>query len=78
MALPTIEKLVLATHNAGKVAEIGAMLAPMGIHVVSAGELNLPEPYETETTFVGNALLRRMRRPNPQIFLVWRMIAVCA
>ncbi|WP_435641314.1 RdgB/HAM1 family non-canonical purine NTP pyrophosphatase [Micavibrio aeruginosavorus] len=58
MALPTIEKLIMATHNAGKVAEIGAMLAPLGIHVVSAGELGLPEPDETETTFVGNALLK--------------------
>lgn len=58
MAPPPIQKLVLATHNAGKVAEIGAMLAPLGIHVVSAADLNLPEPDETEATFAGNALLK--------------------
>ena len=53
-----ITQLVLATHNKGKVAEISDMLAPFGIEVVSAGDLNLPEPAETETTFVGNALIK--------------------
>ena len=53
-----LEKLVLATHNKGKVAEISDMLAPYGVQVVSAGELGLPEPAETETTFVGNALIK--------------------
>lgn len=53
-----ITKLVLATHNKGKVEEIKDLLSPYGIDVVSAGELGLPEPDETETTFVGNALIK--------------------
>lgn len=50
-------RIVAATHNPGKVPEITALL---GGHyeVVTAGSLNLPEPDETETTFVGNALLK--------------------
>ncbi len=53
-----ITQLVLATHNKGKVAEISDMLAPFGITVLSAGALGLAEPAETETTFVGNALIK--------------------
>lgn len=52
------EKLVIATHNKGKLEEISALLAPYGIAVVSAGELGLDEPEETETTFVGNARIK--------------------
>ncbi len=52
------ERLVIATHNAGKLKEISALLAPYGIDCVSAGELGLPEPEETGTTFVENALLK--------------------
>lgn len=50
-------RIVAATHNPGKVPEIKALL---GGHyeVVTAGSLNIPEPDETETTFVGNALLK--------------------
>lgn len=51
-------KLVIASHNAGKVREIGALLAPFGVQVVSAGELGLAEPEETGTTFVANAELK--------------------
>jgi XTP/dITP diphosphohydrolase len=51
-------RLVVASHNAGKVREIGALLAPFGFDVVSAGDLGLPEPEETEPTFVGNAVLK--------------------
>lgn len=51
-------KLVIASHNAGKAREIHALLAPYGVDVVSAASLNLPEPEETETTFVGNAALK--------------------
>ena len=51
-------KLVLATHNPGKVVEIDALLKPFGIDVVSAGELGLPEPEETENSFEGNARLK--------------------
>ncbi|MEM7507706.1 MAG: RdgB/HAM1 family non-canonical purine NTP pyrophosphatase [Pseudomonadota bacterium] len=51
----TDRQLVVATHNAGKLKEIGILLAPFGIEIVSAGALGLPEPGETETTFAGNA-----------------------
>jgi XTP/dITP diphosphohydrolase len=51
-------RLVVASHNAGKVREIAALLGPLGIAPVSAAELGLPEPEETEATFVGNALLK--------------------
>jgi XTP/dITP diphosphohydrolase len=52
------EKLVIATHNAGKLREISALLAPYGLECISAGELGLPEPDETGTTFVENALIK--------------------
>ncbi len=51
-------KLVIASHNAGKVREIRALLEPFGIDPISAGDLNLPEPEETGTTFEDNALLK--------------------
>jgi XTP/dITP diphosphohydrolase len=51
-------RLLVASHNTGKVREISDLIAPWNLHAVSAGELNLPEPEETETTFVGNALLK--------------------
>lgn len=51
-------KLVIASHNAGKVKEIRDLLTPFGIEPVSASELDLPEPEETGTTFAENALLK--------------------
>ena len=51
-------RLVIATHNAGKLKEIGALLAPYGLECISAGALGLPEPAETGTTFVENALIK--------------------
>jgi XTP/dITP diphosphohydrolase len=57
-ALGRGERIVLATHNAGKLREIAALLAPHGIAVVSAGELGLPEPAETEESFLGNARIK--------------------
>lgn len=51
-------RLVIASHNSGKVREIAALLAPLQVSVVSAAELGLPEPEETEATFVGNAALK--------------------
>lgn len=51
-------KLVVASHNPGKVWEINQLIAPFGLAAVSAGELGLTEPEETETTFAGNALLK--------------------
>ena len=50
--------LVIASHNQGKVREIRALLAPFGIEPVSAGDLGLPEPEETGTTFAENALIK--------------------
>lgn len=52
------KRLLVATHNAGKLEEISALLAPFGIECVGAAEMNLPEPAETETTFVGNARIK--------------------
>lgn len=50
--------LVIATHNAGKLKEIQTLLDPYGIKCLSAGSLGLPEPAETGTTFVENALIK--------------------
>ena len=52
------ETLVIATHNAGKLKEISALLAPHGVQCISAGSLGLPEPAETGETFVANALIK--------------------
>ena len=51
-------KLVVASHNPGKVREIAELIAPHGIEAVSAGALGLVEPDETEPTFTGNALIK--------------------
>jgi len=53
-----IEKLVIATHNPGKLREIQDLLAPLGIACVGAAELGLPEPEEIGNTFVDNADLK--------------------
>lgn len=53
-------RLVVASHNAGKVREIRELLASFGADVVSAGELGLPEPDETGTTFIANAELKAL------------------
>nr|WP_091144555.1 RdgB/HAM1 family non-canonical purine NTP pyrophosphatase [Novosphingobium sp. CF614] len=52
------KRLVIATHNAGKLKEIGALLAPYGMECLSAGQLGLPEPAETGKTFAENALIK--------------------
>lgn len=54
----TEKKLLVATHNKGKLDEIRAMMAPHGIEVTSAGEMGLPEPAETESSFIGNARIK--------------------
>ena len=54
------EKLVLASHNPGKLREIEALLRPLGIDVVSAGALGLPEPVEDAPDFAGNARLKAL------------------
>jgi len=57
-------RLVIATHNSGKLAEMRELLAPYGIEAVSAGELNLPEPEETGTTFQANARIKAEAAAN--------------
>jgi XTP/dITP diphosphohydrolase len=58
MSHPPITRLVIATHNAGKLAEFRTLFAGRGLDLVSAGELGLPEPEETGTTFIANAILK--------------------
>jgi len=50
--------LGIATHNAGKMREIKALFSGFGINILSASELGLDEPDETDTSFIGNALLK--------------------
>jgi len=58
MARKITGRIVIATHNAGKLVEMRELLALYGVEAVSAGELNLPEPDETGTTFAANALIK--------------------
>jgi XTP/dITP diphosphohydrolase len=58
MARRLTGRVVIATHNAGKLAEMRELLAPFGIEAVSAGELGLPEPDETGTMFAENAAIK--------------------
>ncbi|MDB5414766.1 MAG: nucleoside-triphosphatase [Rubritepida sp.] len=53
-------RLVLASHNAGKLREFSALLAPHGLELVSAGSLGLPEPEETGDTFIANATIKAL------------------
>src|SRR5215212_4196727 len=55
MPRPLSGKVIIATHNPGKLREMRELLAPYGIEAVSAGELGLPEPDETGTMFSENA-----------------------
>jgi XTP/dITP diphosphohydrolase len=52
------DRILIATHNAGKLEEMQELFGPLGITVVGAKELNLEEPVETETTFIGNARIK--------------------
>ncbi len=54
------ERLVLASHNKGKLAEIADLLRPLGLKIVSAGDLGLPEPEEDAPDFVGNARIKAL------------------
>ena len=56
----TEPKIVLATHNPGKVVEIKALLEPFGTDVVAAGDLGLPEPVEDAPDFIGNAKIKAL------------------
>lgn len=51
-------RVVIATHNPGKLTEMCELLAPYGVDAVSAGDLGLPEPEETGTTFAANARIK--------------------
>ena len=52
------DRLLVATHNAGKLEEIAHLLEPYGVSVVGAAEMQLGEPEETEDSFVGNARIK--------------------
>ena len=51
-------KIVIASHNEGKVSEIADLLIPLGISIISSRDINLPEPEETGTSFIENAELK--------------------
>jgi XTP/dITP diphosphohydrolase len=53
-------RLVVASHNPGKIREINDLIRPFGLSAVSAGELGISEPEETEATFAGNARLKAL------------------
>lgn len=53
-------KLVIASHNKGKVREIGELLAPFGVETISADDLGLPEPVEDGLTFIANAEIKAL------------------
>jgi XTP/dITP diphosphohydrolase len=55
-----VSKIVIATHNMGKLREFQHLLAPLGYEVVSAGALDLPEPEETAPDFAGNARIKAL------------------
>lgn len=57
-------RILIATHNAGKLAEMAQLFAPHGVKVVGAAEMNLVEPEETETTFIGNARIKARAAVN--------------
>ena len=60
MARRLTGRVVIATHNPGKLWEMRALLSPHGVEAVSAGELGLPEPEETGSTFIANARLKAL------------------
>jgi XTP/dITP diphosphohydrolase len=58
------DRVVVATHNAGKLTEMAELLEPYGLETISAGDLGLPEPEETGTTFEANAKLKARAAAN--------------
>jgi len=52
------DRLLVATHNHGKLEEVAHLLAPHGVAVLGAADMDLPEPEETEDSFVGNARIK--------------------
>lgn len=57
-SLQSGQTLIVASHNQGKVREIRSLLEPFGLKAISAGDLNLPEPEETEDSYAANARLK--------------------
>ena len=55
-----MKTILIATHNPGKLKEFATLLGPLGIEVVSAGQLGLAEPEETGTSFAANAKLKAL------------------
>lgn len=60
MPQPPLTEILVASHNAGKIAEIRDLFGPLGVSVTSAAELGLPEPEETGETFEANAALKAL------------------
>lgn len=58
LSIPQDKMLVIASHNAGKVKEIQVLLASLNLNILSAGELGIPEPVETGSTFIENSQLK--------------------
>ena len=58
------QRLVVASHNPGKIREIGELIRAFGVEAISAGTLGVSEPDETETTFAGNARLKALHSAN--------------
>lgn len=52
------DRILFATHNAGKLEELQQLFGPRGVTVIGAGEMGLPEPEETEDNFIGNARIK--------------------
>lgn len=71
-------KLVIASHNPGKVREIGELLKPFGAKVISVGELGLPEPIEDGTTFIANAEIKALAAATASGHVAWPTTAGCA
>tara|TARA_Y100000588_G_scaffold376481_1_gene454324 strand:- start:190 stop:807 length:618 start_codon:yes stop_codon:yes gene_type:complete len=64
MSISGIDKLVVASHNKGKIKEMMELLTPLGIQTISAYDAGINEPLETEETFEGNALLKALNAAN--------------
>lgn len=64
MKLQSGQKLVVASHNKGKVREINELINPYGLNAVSAGELGLPEPVEDGDSFAANAIIKAEAAAN--------------
>ncbi|MEM9966581.1 MAG: RdgB/HAM1 family non-canonical purine NTP pyrophosphatase [Pseudomonadota bacterium] len=60
----TEKQILVATHNAGKLEEMAQLFAPYGVAVVGAAEMGLPEPEETENTFIDNARIKATAAVN--------------